>query len=292
MRLVTFRRPGSEPEAGVLAGDKVIGLAGAGYNCTVSLIANWDKARSAVESFLRDPAPDSVADLGSVTLLAPIQRPPKLICIGLNYHDHAVESGLAVPTIPVVFNKFTNVVIGPNVPIVLPRISEKPDYEVELAVVIGKGGRNISASDWQQHVFGYTIVNDVSARDWQMQTSQWLMGKTFDTFAPMGPCIASADEIPDPHTLDISMEVGGELRQNSNTKELIFRIPELIAHLSSVVTLEPGDVICTGTPAGVGLGFKPPKWLQPGEECVARIAGIGELRNPCVAEAQAAARPA
>jgi 2-keto-4-pentenoate hydratase/2-oxohepta-3-ene-1,7-dioic acid hydratase in catechol pathway len=285
MRLVTFRRPGTDPEPGVLTGDRVVGLAGAGYRSLLSLIAAWDTARADVENFLKDPAPNSLADLSSVVLMAPLVRPPKLICIGLNYHDHAIESGLALPTIPLVFNKFTNVVIGPNEPIVLPRNSEKPDYEVELAVVIGKGGRHIPASQSMEHVFGYTIVNDVSARDWQMQTSQWIMGKTFDTFAPMGPCIVTADEIADPHNLEIQMEIGGELRQNSNTKELIFRIPELVAHLSSVVTLEPGDVICTGTPAGVGFGFKPPKWLEPGQECVARVEGIGELRNPCVAEA-------
>ncbi len=284
MRLVTFRRPGTDPEPGVLQGDRVIGLAGAGYRSLLSLIAGWDAARADVANFLRDPAPNSLADLSSVTLMAPIPRPPKLICIGLNYHKHAVESGLPVPTIPLVFNKFSNPVIGPNEAIVLPKNSEKPDYEVEFAVVIGKGGRHIPADRWHEHVFGYTIVNDVSARDWQMQTSQWLMGKTFDTFAPMGPCITTADEITDPHSLSIQMEVSGELRQNSNTADLIFKVPELIAHLSSVVTLEPGDVICTGTPEGVGLGFKPPKWLEPGQECVARIEGIGELRNPCVAE--------
>ena len=291
MRLVTFRRSGGNPEPGVLADKKVIALSSTGYGCLVSLISDWDTAQTSVEALVREPGANAL-ELSSVQLLAPIQRPPKLICIGLNYHDHAVESNLPVPTIPVVFNKFTNVVIGPNDTIVLPANTEKPDYEVELAVVIGRTARHVSADKWQQYVFGYTIVNDVSARDWQMQTSQWLMGKTFDTFAPMGPCITTSDEIPDPHVLDISMEVGGEVRQKSNTKELIFRVPELVAHLSSVVTLEPGDVICTGTPAGVGLGFKPPKWLQPGQECVAKISGIGELRNPCAAEAQAAARPA
>ena len=291
MRLVTFRRSGGDPEPGVLADRKVISLSSTGYECLVSLISDWETARTSVEALVREPGAHAL-ELSSVRLVAPIQRPPKLICIGLNYHDHAVESNLPVPTTPVVFNKFTNVVIGPNDNIVLPANTEKPDYEVELAVVIGRTARHVSAENWQQYVFGYTIVNDVSARDWQMQTSQWLMGKTFDTFAPMGPCITTSDEIPDPHVLDISMEVGGEVRQKSNTKELIFRVPELVAHLSSVVTLEPGDVICTGTPAGVGLGFKPPKWLQPGQDCVARISGIGELRNPCVAEAQAAARPA
>jgi 2-keto-4-pentenoate hydratase/2-oxohepta-3-ene-1,7-dioic acid hydratase in catechol pathway len=280
MQLVTFRRAGSGPEPGVLQGDRVIALPG--FSSMLTIIEQWATARPQIERLVA--AGESIA-LSDVTLLAPIPRPPKLICIGLNYHKHAIESGLPVPTIPVVFNKFTNVVIGPNEKIVLPKNSEKPDYEVEFAVVIGKGGRHIPADRWQEHVFGYTIVNDVSARDWQMQTSQWIMGKTFDTFAPMGPCITTSDEITDPHKLQLQMEISGELRQNSNTADLIFKVPELIAHLSSVVTLEPGDVICTGTPEGVGLGFKPPKWLEPGQECVARIEGIGELRNPCVAEA-------
>lgn len=192
---------------------------------------------------------------------------------------------MEIPSVPTIFNKFSNVVIGPGDPIVIPSISEKPDYEAEFAFIIGEGGRNIAADNWQNHVFGYTIVNDVSARDYQMMTSQWLMGKTFDTFAPMGPWIVTADEISDPHALDISMEIDGEVVQNSNTRELIFRIPELIRFLSSVVTLEPGDVVSTGTPAGVGFSYKPPKWLRPGQECVVKVAGIGELRNPCIADA-------
>jgi 2-keto-4-pentenoate hydratase/2-oxohepta-3-ene-1,7-dioic acid hydratase in catechol pathway len=150
--------------------------------------------------------------------------------------------------------------------------------------VIGKTGRHISEDNWREHVFGYMIVNDVSARDFQMATSQWLMGKTFDTFGVTGPWITSADEIEDPHTLDIKTTISGELLQNSNTKHLIFRIPTLLAHLSSVFTLEPGDIISTGTPAGVGFGFKPPRWLQPGDECVISVQGLGELRNPVVAE--------
>lgn len=288
MRIVTFRRSGAAPEAGVVSGDRVISLAGAGYENVLSVIANWDAAKSTAENLLKEAGGDAVAELSSVTLLAPVPRPPKFICVGLNYRDHAIESKMEIPSVPTIFNKFPNVVIAPNDPIVLPRISEKPDYEAELGVVIGKGGRNIAAEDWQKHVFGYTIINDVSARDYQLMTSQWLMGKTFDTFAPMGPWIVTADEISDPHNLNISLEVDGEVRQNSNTRELIFRIPELIRFLSSVVTLEPGDIISTGTPAGVGFGFNPPKWLKPGQECVVKIEGIGELRNPTVAEAAAA----
>jgi len=167
---------------------------------------------------------------------------------------------------------------------VLPKISRKPDYEAEFMFVIGAGGRNIAAQDWQRHVFGYTVFNDVSARDFQSATSQWMIGKTFDTFGPMGPYLVSADEIPDPHALDISLSIGGQVLQHSNTRELIFKIPDLVAYLSSVFTLETGDVVATGTPAGVGFARKPPRYLQAGDEVVISIEGIGELRNPVVAE--------
>ena len=195
---------------------------------------------------------------------------------------------MEIPKVPTIFNKFSTSIIGPGDKIILPKTSEKPDYEAEFAFVIGQGGRHIPAEKWRDHVFGYTIINDVSARDYQMATSQWLMGKTFDTFCPMGPWIVTADEIEDPHALDIKMTINGEVLQNSNTRELIFRIPDLIAYLSSVMTLESGDIVSTGTPAGVGLGHNPPRWLRPGDECVVSISGIGELRNPVVAEAQAA----
>ena len=285
MRIVTFRRPGTAPEAGIVAGDRVIGLAASGYGTVIDLISNWDQARGVVQALANEAPKEATADLSQVTLMAPIPRPPKLICVGLNYRDHAIESNMEIPSVPTIFNKFPNVVIGPNDSIVLPKISEKPDYEAEFAFVIGKGGRAIAADKWQDHVFGYTMVNDVSARDYQMKTTQWLMGKTFDTFAPMGPWIVTADEIADPHALDIRMTISGQVLQNSNTRELIFRIPQLIEFLSSVVTLEPGDVVSTGTPAGVGFGFKPPRWLKAGDECIVSVAGIGELRNPVVAEA-------
>src|SRR6202044_3830606 len=217
-------------------------------------------------------------NLRDITLLAPIPHPPKLICVGLNYPDHAAETKMEIPTVPTIFNKFPNGVIGPGANIVLPKVSERPDYEAEFAFVIGRGGRHIPASRAMEHVFGYTAFNDVSARDFQMATSQWMMGKTFDTFAPMGPWLVTADEIADPHKLDISLEIGGETLQHSNTRELIFKIPELIEHLSTVVTLEPGDVVSTGTPAGVGFARKPPRYLHPGDEVIVRVQGLGELR--------------
>jgi 2-keto-4-pentenoate hydratase/2-oxohepta-3-ene-1,7-dioic acid hydratase in catechol pathway len=192
---------------------------------------------------------------------------------------------MAIPEVPTIFAKFSTAVIGPRQAIVLPRNSTRPDYEAELAVAIGKGGRHIAAERWQEHVFGYTILNDVSARDFQLATSQWTIGKTFDTFAPMGPAIVTADEVADPHNLRISLELNGKVMQDSNTSNLIFKIPQLIEYLSSVFTLETGDIIATGTPPGVGFARKPPVYLKPGDEVRIRIEGLGELVNPVVAEA-------
>jgi 2-keto-4-pentenoate hydratase/2-oxohepta-3-ene-1,7-dioic acid hydratase in catechol pathway len=202
----------------------------------------------------------------------------------LNYRDHAIESKMEIPKVPTIFCKFPTAVIGSGESIVLPKKSNQPDYEAEFAFVIGKGGRNIPADRWQEHVFGYMNLNDVSARDYQMATTQWMMGKTFDTFAPMGPWLVTADEIPDPHNLDISLTINGEVLQSSNTSNLIFKIPDLLEHLSSVFTLEPGDVVSTGTPSGVGFARKPPRYLREGDEVVVRVSGLGELRNPVVAE--------
>ena len=204
--------------------------------------------------------------------------------MGLNYLDHARESNLKVPDVPTIFAKFSTAITGPGSPIVLPKASTRPDYEAEFAFIIGRGGRYIPGARWREHVFGYTCFNDVSARDFQMATTQWVIGKSFDTFAPMGPCIVTADEVPDPHALDISLTLDGELMQNSNTCNLIFKIPDLIEHLSAVCTLEPGDVVSTGTPGGVGFARQPARYLRPGDEVVVRVQGIGELRNPVTAE--------
>lgn len=287
MKLVTFRRGNRSPEPGVVLGERVVSLVGAGYTDLMGLMAHGHEAAERVGNWVHNAPADEVTALASVRLLAPVPRPNKLICVGLNYRDHAIESKMEIPKVPTIFNKFATSVIGPGDAIVLPTVSGQPDYEAEFAFVIGRGGRNIPAARWQDHVFGYTIVNDVSARDYQLATTQWLMGKTFDTFAPMGPWIVSADEIADPHNLAISMTIGGDVLQNSNTRELIFKIPELLAHLSSVFTLEPGDIVSTGTPSGVGFARKPPRYLRPGDECIVYVEGIGELRNPVVAEAAA-----
>jgi 2-keto-4-pentenoate hydratase/2-oxohepta-3-ene-1,7-dioic acid hydratase in catechol pathway len=284
MKFVTFRRSGATPEAGALLGETVVSLSAAGFADMPAVLASGAEGRARIDRFAAKPPAESVFPLSAVRLLAPVPRPPKLICLGLNYRDHIAEAKRDIPSVPVIFTKFSNVVIGPGEAIVLPKNSAKPDYEAEFAFVIGPGGRHIAAEDWLRHVFGYTIFNDVSARDVQSATSQWTMGKSFDTFAPMGPCLVSADEILDPHALDLSLSIAGVELQHSNTRELIFRIPELVAYLSSIVTLEPGDVVATGTPGGVGFARRPPRYLKAGDEVVIRIDGLGELRNPVIAE--------
>ena len=271
MRLVTFQtEAGATPQAGIVSSDQVIGLG----RDMLSVIASGTLPALAGPRY----------DLAAVKLLAPIPRPPKFICVGMNYRDHAREAGVEIPSVPTIFSKFSNVVIGPGAPIVLPKNSSRPDYEAEFAFVIGPGGRHIPAVHALDHVFGYTIVNDVSARDHQTATSQWLISKSFDTFAPTGPWIVTRDEIADPHALELQLEIGGDVLQHSNTRELVFGVPALIEYISSVVTLEPGDIVATGTPAGVGFARKPPRYLRPGDEVVIRIQGIGELRNPVTGE--------
>jgi len=243
-----------------------------------------DAARQLAESVVAHAQADM--DLGDVVLKAPVPRPGKIICIGLNYRDHAEETGQAIPEYPTVFSKYSTATIGPFEPIVLPRVSQKVDYEGELGVVIGRRGRYIPESHALEHVAGYLAFHDVSARDFQMRTSQWTIGKTFDTFAPMGPALVTADEIPDPHSLSIRVTVSGEVVQSSNTRNLIFSVPQLIAYLSQVMTLEPGDVIATGTPGGVGVARKPPRFLKPGDEVRIEIEQVGALVNPVVAESE------
>ena len=239
----------------------------------------------AIVAKLDDKCP--VLSLDSVTLLAPIPRPRKnIFCVGKNYVEHALEFekttdvNIAVPKFPVIFSKPPTTVVGPGAVVKhhQPFITQI-DYEVELAVVIGKEGFRIPKESAYDYVFGYTVINDISARDLQKAHSQWVMGKGPDTFAPMGPCIAHKSAVPNPHNLAIKCAINGEIRQNANTKDMVFDIPTLIATISSVITLEPGDIIATGTPVGVGMGFNPPKFLQPGDEIRSEIENIGVLIN-------------
>ena len=216
---------------------------------------------------------------------APVPRPGKIICIGLNYRDHAAESNMPIPEKPVVFSKFSTSVIGPGEPVILPSTSQQVDYEAELAVVIGRRAKNVSADRAYDYVLGYTAFNDVSARDFQFSDGQWQRGKSCDTFAPMGQTIVTTDAITDPHKLSIKLVLNGQTMQDSNTDQLIFGVPALIEFLSQTITLEPGDVIATGTPPGVGFARKPPVFLKPGDEMEVLIEGVGGLGNPVVREA-------
>jgi len=286
MRLISFRQNG-HTGTGVLNGNGVFPLQNLGYHDALSFIAAGREVQQRVQDLSSRASARDLLPLDSLRVTAPIPRPAKILCIGLNYRDHAAESKMEIPSVPTVFAKFSNAVIGPGDPIILSSATQKPDYEAEFAVVIGKKAKHVANSQWKDHIFGYTILNDVSARDVQLATSQWTVGKSFDTFAPIGPHIVTADEVPDPHALDIRLSIGGETLQHSNTRELIFKIPDLIEYLSRAMTLEPGDIISTGTPAGVGLGRNPQRWLQAGEEVVIEIEKIGTLRNPVIAEPSA-----
>jgi 2-keto-4-pentenoate hydratase/2-oxohepta-3-ene-1,7-dioic acid hydratase in catechol pathway len=285
MKFACFSCQGN-PKIGVVdgTGEGIRPLGGIVHDM-VDLIERYD----ALEPIL---ATNSQArPLSSVKLLAPIMAPRRnIFCVGKNYRDHAKEfagsgyeagavKGAEIDEYPAVFTKPASTVIGPEATVDLhPDVTSAVDYEVELALVIGKGGRDISRADAYGHIWGYTIVNDVTARDRQRNHKQWFMGKALDTFCPMGPWITTADEV-DPENLEVKCWVNGELRQNANTRDLIFDIPTLISTISAGLTLQPGDVIATGTPAGVGLGFNPPKFLKAGDEVSMSITGLGTLTN-------------
>jgi 2-keto-4-pentenoate hydratase/2-oxohepta-3-ene-1,7-dioic acid hydratase in catechol pathway len=276
MKLVSFSVADGPTRPGVLVADSrvVLDLGPSGYAGMLDVVARGPVSQR----------PGNEIPLEQVKLHAPLTNPPRIFAIGLNYRDHAKESGMEIPTTPVVFFKLPTAIIGPGESIILPKNSTQPDYEAEFAFIIGKGGYRIPASAWRDHVFGYTIVNDVSARDVQFSSTQWSMSKCFPTFCPLGSAIVTADEIADPHQLDISLEIDGEVLQHSNTRELVFKIPELIEYLSSITPLLPGDIVSTGTPPGVGLGRNPKRWLKAGETVTITIQGVGSLTNPVVAE--------
>ena len=297
MKLVRFSTQGQSPRLGALQGDRIADLQ-ASLAATLTrrgVVRAHDIAAALVPASARQfleggvAAKDAVAsitewvtvDRGGARLHAPIADPGKFICIGLNYKDHAEEAGQPIPKEPPIFAKWTTAILDPGEPILRPRGSTKLDWEVELGVVIGRTARFVSREQALDYVAGYTIINDASARDFQMITSQWMAGKIFETAAPIGPYIADREEIPDPHVLDLKTFVNGKQMQNGNTKTLIFDVRYLISYLSNLTTLSPGDVIATGTPPGVGMGIKPnPIWLQPGDVCRLEITGLGVLENP------------
>ncbi len=251
----------------------------AGVRQVVGEITSDAKARARLEQR------GAVLALDGVRLTAPIPRPGKILCIGLNYRDHAEETGKPIPERPILFSKFPTAVIGPADPVVLPRISSKVDFEAELGVVLGRRAKHVTRERALEHVLGYMNLNDVSARDLQYGDGQWQRGKSCDTFAPMGPAIVTADEVPDPGALGIRLRLNGVVMQESNTSRLVFGVADLIAFLSQTITLEPGDVLATGTPAGVGFARQPPVFLKTGDRLEVEIDGLGILSNPVVAEA-------
>jgi 2-keto-4-pentenoate hydratase/2-oxohepta-3-ene-1,7-dioic acid hydratase in catechol pathway len=224
-----------------------------------------------------DAEPRALAD---VSARAPVRSPGKVVGIGLNYRDHAAESGQEIPEVPIMFPKFANSVIGPGDAIVIPPETTRADYEAELGVVIGRTAYRVDRADALSCVGGYTCMNDVSARELQGRTSQWMLGKAIDTFLPCGPVLVTPDEIPDPQALAIRCEVNGRELQSSTTAQMVFGVAELVAFISRTLTLEPGDLLATGTPPGVGFARTPPVWLRDGDEVTVEIEGIGTLTNP------------
>jgi 2-keto-4-pentenoate hydratase/2-oxohepta-3-ene-1,7-dioic acid hydratase in catechol pathway len=280
VKLITFRRtPAAAPEPGLFQKDAVYPLAPLGYTDAESFIAAGEQGFASARGLI---GKQGAVPLSSVQLLSPLLHPPRIFCVGLNYLDHAAESKMVVQAVPTIFMKLPSAITGPDSDIVLPPNSTQPDYEAELAVVIGRRARNVTRDNWRECVFGYTILNDVSARDIQLATSQWTLGKSFPTFCPIGPCVVTADELTDPHSLDVRLTIDGETMQHANTRDLIFDIPAVLGYISAIVPLEPGDIVSTGTPHGVGLGRTPPRWMRPGEEVVIEISCIGRLVNKTV----------
>jgi len=296
MKLVRFSTNGQTPRLGVLQGDRIGDLqASVAASLTrrgVTRAAEIAAALvpSSTRAFLEGGplVEETVAGIkqwvtvpaSSARLHAPITDPGKFICIGLNYRDHAEEANQPIPKEPPIFAKWSNAILDPNEPILRPRGSSQLDWEVELGVVIGKTARFVSRDKALDYVWGYTIINDVSARDFQFIGSQWMAGKIPETFAPVGPFIADRTDIPDPHVLDLKLWVNGKQMQGGNTKTFIFDVRYIVSYLSGLMTLSPGDLIATGTPPGVGFARKPPVFLQPGDTCRLEITGLGQIENP------------
>ncbi len=290
MKLVTYQTDHG-PRVAALHDDHYVDLNQADPavpSCIKALLAGGPALLAQAEAAAAKGSPldKTNADAANVELPPVIPSPQKIICIGLNYADHARESGLEPPTEPCVFSKFPSAVLAAGQPVVLPKASEAVDYEAELVVVIGRGGRHIAESRAREHIAGYCCGLDVSARDWQMNKpgGQWQLGKSFDTFAPIGPALVTADEIPEPGRLKIQLRLNGQTMQDSSTEQLIFSVETLVAYVSEICTLAPGDLIFTGTPPGVGFARKPPVLLKDGDVVEVEIESLGVLRNPMVAE--------
>jgi 2-keto-4-pentenoate hydratase/2-oxohepta-3-ene-1,7-dioic acid hydratase in catechol pathway len=274
MKLIKFGQQGSEKPGVILSNGTTIDVSAFTPDFDEAFFESSGLER--LSAWLEMNASNAPQVPAGIRLGAPLARPSKIICIGLNYSDHAKESGMAVPVEPIIFFKSTTALTGPNDGLVIPEGSEKTDWEVELAVVIGKTARSVSEDAAMDYVAGYVLHNDYSERAWQLERGgQWVKGKSADTFAPLGPWLATKEEIPDPHILRLWLKVNGEMKQDGTTANLIFKIPFLVSYLSRFMTLLPGDVISTGTPAGVGLGFNPPQYLRVGDTVELGIDGLG-----------------
>jgi len=277
MKLIRFGQEGNEKPGLILEGGKKVDVSAFGEDYDENFFGTNGIERLAEWLKGQDNLPE-VSD--NERLAASICRPSKIVCIGLNYAKHAAESGMDVPAEPVIFFKATSAIVGPNDDVIIPKGSEKTDWEVELAVVIGAKASYVSEEDAMNHVAGYVLHNDYSERAFQLERSgQWVKGKSCDTFAPVGPWLATKDEIKDPHNLNLWLKVNGEMMQNSNTDDLVFGIPTLISYLSQFMTLLPGDIISTGTPFGVGLGLNPPVYLKDGDVVELGIDGLGTSKQ-------------
>lgn len=287
MKLVTFGYGGSIA-IGKLVGQQVIALHASDPALPATMLELLRAGPAAMERARElGPAHAVTYPLSDVHLIAPVPNPGKYLAIGMNYSKHvaeAVEAGIKVPDVQVWFNKQVSCVNGPFAPVHMPRVSDKLDYEVELCVVIGKRCRHVPAADARSVIAGYMVCNDVTVRDWQMRSPTMTMGKSFNTTGPIGPWIVTDDEIADPHALTLSMYVNGELRQRESTGGMVYNIYQQIEHLSTAFTLEPGDLIATGTPSGVGVAMKPPRFLKVGDVMRAEISGIGVIENRVIAE--------
>jgi 2-keto-4-pentenoate hydratase/2-oxohepta-3-ene-1,7-dioic acid hydratase in catechol pathway len=268
----------------VVDGHDMVDLSSAAPDLPREMIAFLEAGPDAMEAARAALGAGARIAMADVKLEAPISRPPKFLAVGLNYADHVAESGMDTPEHPTIFNKQSTCVTGPTDPVHVPRASHVLDYEGELGFVIGRRGRHVSRDDAADYIAGYLVVDDVTVRDWQFRTPTWTMGKSFDTHGPIGPWIVTTDELRDPHRLDLRTFVNGELRQESNTKQLIFDCFTLVEHFSTAFTLEPGDIIATGTPGGVGILNKPPQILKAGDVVRVEIEGIGEIENPIIDE--------
>jgi len=286
VKLCTYERAG-EPRLGALDGEAIVDLrAGdpALPATMLELLRGGDDALAQARRACAAAGPAARVARGAARLLPPVPNPSKLICIGLNYRDHAEEVKLPLPDRVAVFAKWNNTLVGDGAPIVIPRASYRVDYEAELAFVVGTRCRNVSEDEAEAKIAGYTCFNDVSVRDYQSFTSQWTLGKTWDSHGPCGPALVTRDEVPDPQALAIRCTIDGETLQDSNTAQMVFGVRRLLAELSAIMTLEPGDVVATGTPAGVGVARKPRRWIRPGERVRVEIERLGALENLAVAE--------